>query len=442
MCLTDKNSEPRFLRFKLGPLSCRTTIPLLMSLMLPVLAPSVRAQPPGPITYYVNQTVGSGSLTGDIVTDGTLGTLSANNIVDWNLLLNAGSGATYQLTGPSLLSGGNSGLSPGVVVGLSATSTQLLFNFSATQDAFGITTFTTDYRVCYSPLTCIVGDSGSGVSLLVSVLSGGPVARVQFTSLSGTQPIAAAAQTATLVNLPGGSSSAPAPLSAGQPIAQLAASIGGQESQAYYSFYWSGGAFVATASITGSPNAGASYLFSEGAVGNCNNGGTATLNGDDSFASSITIVGLPAGEYCIGLSANSSNDQSFTMTFNTPVQGVTFFSGAVSVGAPWYYLQLPGGSLFGYYVFLQGSASTANAFFYHADLGYEYAQPGASAGSAYFYDFASSHWWYSSSSLFPCIYDFTLGDWLYYFPNTESPGHYTTNPRYFSNLTTEQIFTM
>ena len=35
-----------------------------------------------------------------------------------------------------------------------------------------------------------------------------------------------------------------------------------------------------------------------------------------------------------------------------------------------------------------------------------------------------------------------LNSWIYYFPNTQSPGHYSTNPRYFSNLTTGVIFTM
>ena len=47
-----------------------------------------------------------------------------------------------------------------------------------------------------------------------------------------------------------------------------------------------------------------------------------------------------------------------------------------------------------------------------------------------------------STTLFPYLYDFTLNDWLYYFPDTKNPGHYTTNPRFFSNLTTGKIFSM
>ncbi len=79
---------------------------------------------------------------------------------------------------------------------------------------------------------------------------------------------------------------------------------------------------------------------------------------------------------------------------------------------------------------------------YHADLGYEFVTQGSVPGSVYFYDFASGHWWYTTSALFPYLYDFSLNTWIYYFPNTQSPGHYTANPRYFSDLTTGQILTM
>ena len=116
-----------------------------------------------------------------------------------------------------------------------------------------------------------------------------------------------------------------------------------------------------------------------------------------------------------------------------PVQG--FFSGQVSLGGGIDYLHFPDGNLFGYYAYLSGSA------LYHLDMGYEgfTASPGS---SIYFYDFATGHWWSSSASLFPYLYDFTLKTWIYYFPDSNNPGHYTTNPRYFSNLTTGQIFTM
>jgi hypothetical protein len=128
------------------------------------------------------------------------------------------------------------------------------------------------------------------------------------------------------------------------------------------------------------------------------------------------------------------------LTYFTPD---AFFTGQQpSSAAGWNFLQFPDGTPFGYYAFSQGSASTASAWIFHADLGYESVIPGSTAGSAYFYDLTSMHWWYTSSSLFPYLYDFTLNSWIYYFANPTSPGLYTTNPRYFSNLTAGQIITM
>jgi hypothetical protein len=125
----------------------------------------------------------------------------------------------------------------------------------------------------------------------------------------------------------------------------------------------------------------------------------------------------------------------------------TFFTGEVSLGSGWYYLQFSDGSLFGYYNFSQGSASTSSAIFYHEDLGFEYITTGSASGSVYFYDYTSGHWWYTSNTLFPYLYDFTIGAWLYYFPlpyrgEPSNPGHYTSSPRYFQNMTTNVVFTM
>jgi hypothetical protein len=79
--------------------------------------------------------------------------------------------------------------------------------------------------------------------------------------------------------------------------------------------------------------------------------------------------------------------------------------------------------------------------FYHYDLGFEAFVDGGN-GAAYLYDFISGHWWYTSSSLFPKLYDFTLGNWLFYLPASGNPGHYTTDPRFFSDLTTGIIIKM
>jgi hypothetical protein len=81
----------------------------------------------GPITYNVNNAVGGGNISGTIETDGTTGVLGSANILDWNLLLNDGTG-TFTDKGP--LSGNNSQLFFTSTTNLTATATQLLFDFS------------------------------------------------------------------------------------------------------------------------------------------------------------------------------------------------------------------------------------------------------------------------------------------------------------------------
>src|SRR5580704_4409413 len=78
------------------------------------------------IIYNVSRTIGTGSVSGFIRTDGTIGTLGGADFTDWNLLLTVGAN-TFDLTGP--LSGNDSSV---FVSGLdaSATANDLLFNFS------------------------------------------------------------------------------------------------------------------------------------------------------------------------------------------------------------------------------------------------------------------------------------------------------------------------
>ena len=126
--------------------------------------------------------------------------------------------------------------------------------------------------------------------------------------------------TPVLGNFQGGPSSSPVFL-VGSSVGGITGTIGNFGSQEYYSFLWDGGAFSASASIAGA-NANASYLFSEGVVGSCSGGGSQTLNGGNNFTGTIAISSLPAGQYCIGISANDVNDPAFTLVFNTPVSGV------------------------------------------------------------------------------------------------------------------------
>ena len=112
-----------------------------------------------------------------------------------------------------------------------------------------------------------------------------------------------------------------------------------------------------------------------------------------------------------------------------------FFSNESYQGSGLYYLQFPDNNPFGYFKYVTTS------LLYHDDMGFEAFVPG-SAADVYLYDFTSTHWWYTSSTLFPYLYDFTLNAWLYYFPDSNNPGHYTTNPRIFANMTTGTIFPM
>ena len=100
-----------------------------------------------------------------------------------------------------------------------------------------------------------------------------------------------------------------------------------------------------------------------------------------------------------------------------------------------YSLQFPNSNLFGYYGYL------SSGWIYHFDLGYLSVAAG-NGPEVYLWDMSSGHWWYTNTGTFPYLYDFTLKAWLYYFPDTRNAGHYTTNSRYFVNMSTGQIFTM
>ena len=129
-----------------------------------------------------------------------------------------------------------------------------------------------------------------------------------------------AVTTQNLTGYQGGTTSAPVFLAGGSPIGEVSGTISGQGAQDYYSFYWGGGAFAATASVTGA-SSGASYLFSAGVAGTCSSVGNDTLNNGDGFSGTISAGNLAAGQYCIGLDANNPNDPNFALTFDTPVSG-------------------------------------------------------------------------------------------------------------------------
>ncbi len=160
----------------------------------------------------------------------------------------------------------------------------------------------------------------------------------------------------------------------------------------------------------------------------------------DGWYPSTVSPGAPAGHtkltgYFFFMNGCDTGSRQFASRTFTIVPAPNFFQGQTSVGSGAYYLQFPNDNLFGYYNY------PSSSILFHYDMGFEAFIPG-SAADVYLYDFTASHWLYTSSTLFPYLYDFTLKSWIYYFPDTKNPGHYTTNPRYFANLTTGLIFAM
>ena len=114
-----------------------------------------------------------------------------------------------------------------------------------------------------------------------------------------------------------------------------------------------------------------------------------------------------------------------------------FFHGEAALSNHFHYLAFPNGNVFGYYTF------TRFPYFYHQELGFGcFMDANDGQGGAYFYDFASKAFFYTSRTYaFPYLYDFSLDAVLYYFPDTKNPGHYTVNPRWFYNFATGKIIT-
>ena len=114
-----------------------------------------------------------------------------------------------------------------------------------------------------------------------------------------------------------------------------------------------------------------------------------------------------------------------------------FFAYEYDFGNGTYYLSFSTGNPFGYYNYSEFPN------IYHVDLGFEGLSTETDANDGvYFYDYMSGHEFYTSPSYpFPYLYDFTLKAVLYYYPQANNPGYYTTNPRYFLNTATNTIFT-
>ena len=147
------------------------------------------------ITYNINQTVGAGSVTGTITTDGTIGALNtggvidgpvgfAGNIVAVNLVLSDGTN-TEPLSGGIFSSLGS---------GLIASATDLTFDFGA-PGGFVLYSWYSNYdQLCYSN-TC-------GISIYNVGLDGQTVAISETgTQVIGTVPEASSLSLAEITAL-------------------------------------------------------------------------------------------------------------------------------------------------------------------------------------------------------------------------------------------------
>jgi C1A family cysteine protease/sugar lactone lactonase YvrE len=201
-----------------------------------------------------------------------------------------------------------------------------------------------------------------------------------------------------------------------------------------------------TVTVTETVPTGLALVSMAGTGWTCLAGGT-TCTRSDALAVGASY---PAITVTVNVAANASSPQVNTVgvsgggsgsanatdsTTITQAGPPAFFTGEVSLSNGVYYLQFPDGSLFGYYTHIAGG------WIYHFDMGYVYVSPG-NGSDVYLWDLSSGHWWFTNSGTFPYLYDCTLKAWIYYFPATTNAGHYTTNPRYFVNMTTGQIFTM
>jgi plastocyanin len=191
---------------------------------------------------------------------------------------------------------------------------------------------------------------------------------------------------------------------------------------------WSSSGHSSTSGSPGMPNGlWDSGILNQGAVF------SQTFNTVGSFPYYCT----PHGACCnmVGTVTVVSNPTPTPSPTATPVgTHPAFFNGETALGGGFYYLQFPNGTPFGYYSYL----SNQN-FIYHIDLAFEYLLDANDVNHGiYFYDFASSSFFYTSPTLFPDLYDFSLNAWLYYLPDASNPGRYTNNPRWFFNFATGQ----
>ena len=111
-----------------------------------------------------------------------------------------------------------------------------------------------------------------------------------------------------------------------------------------------------------------------------------------------------------------------------------FFAGQQAQGSGVYSLTLADGQHFANYTFYT-NANYINDF----DLGMEYTDDAADGQSGvYLYDLTSAHTFYTNPSLYPYLYDYSLGTFLYFFSNNNTTAPIGTLKRTFYDFNTQQ----
>ncbi len=161
----------------------------------------------------------------------------------------------------------------------------------------------------------------------------------------------------------------------------------------------------------------------------------------DTGKGGYTVIGTVANSTSLAMmdqvAAALSSGTSVVVNSVTQLSIPPFFSGNARIpNTDFYYLAFANGTPFGYYI--------TNFFpiLYHCDMGFlAVTDANDGKGGINLFDFTSGTYFYTSPTLFPYLYDYTQGAWLYYYPDTTKPGHYTTNPRYFYNFGAGKIIT-
>jgi hypothetical protein len=135
------------------------------------------------IIYNVNQTIGAGSLTGTIQTDGATGALGQIDVTGWNLQLNGVSASLNLTNGNShvFLQGSD----------VTATATNLFFNFSGGDQGYLLFQVNFGSGAQYTcEATANTGVCAQGASVVPQTISN---ASAQFAAETGNQIIGTAA---------------------------------------------------------------------------------------------------------------------------------------------------------------------------------------------------------------------------------------------------------